>query len=116
MQDEKYASDFKKLEDYCIKNRVAIQTIKAISKGALGDKKSKHSVWYDPLDDTQSITKAVHWSMGNPNIFINTVGDIHLLEHVLKAAANFESRPSNEVMQAEIKKNEITPLFTGDEI
>lgn len=116
MQDEKYAADFKKLEVYCIENNVAIQTIKTISKGALGDKKSKHSVWYDPLDDPQSIANAVHWSMGNPNVFINTVGDIHLLKHVLESANNFESPPSGEVMLEDIDKNEITPLFTGDEI
>ncbi len=89
MQDEKYASDFKNLEDYCVENNVAIQTIKTISKGALGDKKSKHSVWYDPLDDPKSITNAVHWSMGNPNVFINTVGDIHLLKHVLRSCCQF---------------------------
>jgi predicted aldo/keto reductase-like oxidoreductase len=116
MQDEKYASDFKKLEDYCVQNNVAIQTIKTISKGALGDKKSKHSVWYDPLDDPHSITNAIHWSMGNPNVFINTVGDIHLLKLVLEAASKFKSGPSDEVMLDEIKKNKITPLFTGDEI
>ena len=116
MQDEKYAVDFKKLEKYCLENKVAIQTIKAISKGALGDKKSKHAVWYDPLDDPKSISNAVQWSMGNPNIFINTVGDIHLLKLVLKAAANFGSRPSNDVMLADVKKNGITSLFKGDEI
>lgn len=116
MQDEKYSSNFATLVKYCVENKVAIQTIKTISKGALGDKKSKHAVWYDPLDDTQSIENAVHWSMGNPNIFINTVGDIHLLPKVLKAAENFLSRPSDEVMQPDIQKNSITPLFTGDEI
>lgn len=116
LQDKKYASNFKKLEDYCVENKVAIQTIKTISKGALGDKKSKHAVWYDPLEDSQSIANAVHWSMANPNIFINTVGDIHLLKYVLKAAANFESKPSDEIMLEDIEKNGITPLFTGDEI
>ncbi len=116
MQDAKYASDFKKLEDYCVKNNVAIQTIKTISKGALGDKKSKHAVWYDPLENPNSIANAIHWSMGNPNIFINTVGDIHLLKIVLKAVAKFESMPSDEVMRADIERNGITPLFTGDEI
>lgn len=116
MQDEKYALDFKKLENYCVENNVAIQTIKTISKGALGDKKSKHAVWYDPLDDPKSISNAVHWSLGNPNIFVNTVGDIHLLPHVLEAASNFESRPSDEAMLEDVKKNEITNLFTGDEI
>lgn len=116
MQDEKYASDFAKLEKYCVENKVAIQTIKTLSKGPLGDKKSKHAVWYDPLDDPQSIANAVNWSLGNPNVFLNTVGDIHLLKYVLEAASQFKSRPSDEVMQAEIHRNNITPLFTGDEI
>lgn len=116
MQNEKYALEFKNLEDFCINNNVAVQTIKTIAKGPLGDKKSKHAVWYDPLEDSKSITNAVHWSMSNPNIFINTVGDIHLLPHVLDAASNFESQPSDEIMLAEIKRNGITPLFKGDEI
>ena len=116
MQDEKYASDFAKLEKYCIENKVAIQTIKTLSKGPLGDKKSKHTVWYDPLDDPKSIANTVHWSMGNPNIFINTVGDIRLLKHLLNAAANFEEIPSDEVMIGDVKKYGITSLFTGDEI
>lgn len=116
MQDKKYALNFAKLEKYCVENKVAIQTIKTISKGALGAKQSKHAVWYDPLDDYESIADAVHWSIANPNIFVNTVGDIHLLKHVLKAAANFESKPSDEIMLKDIEQNGITPLFTGDEI
>jgi predicted aldo/keto reductase-like oxidoreductase len=116
MQDEKYASEFKKLEEYCVQNNVAIQTIKTISKGALGNKKSKHSVWYYPLDDPQSITNAIHWSMGNPNVFINTVGDIHLLKLVLEAASQFKTRPSDEEMKEDIEKYGITPLFKGEEI
>lgn len=116
MQDQNYASDFKNLEEYCVNNNVAIQTIKTISRGALDDKKSKHAVWYDPLDDPQSITNAVHWSMGNPNIFINTVGDIHLLKHVLNAASTFTGKPDDKSMLEEVRKNRITNLFTGDEI
>jgi predicted aldo/keto reductase-like oxidoreductase len=116
MKDEKYASDFAKLEKYCVENKVAIQTIKTISKGPLGDKKSKHAVWYDPLDNPQSIANAVNWSFGNPNIFISTVGDVQLLKHLLQAAANFDSRPSDEEMQEDIEKYGITPLFKGEEI
>jgi predicted aldo/keto reductase-like oxidoreductase len=116
MQNEKYALEFKILEKYCVKNKVAIQTIKSLSKGPLINKRSKYAVWYDPLDDPHSITNAVHWSMGNRNVFINTVGDIHLLPHVLESANNFKVRPTNKIMIEEIRKNGITSLFAGDEI
>ena len=116
MKNERYAEDFNKLEKYCIKNNVAIQTIKSLSKGALENKKSKYAVWYDPLSDPQSISNAIHWSMGNQNIFINTVGDIGLLPYVLKSAENFKSRPSDSIMIEDINKYEISPLFSGDEI
>ena len=60
MKNEKYAVEFKILEQYCSENNVAIQTIKSIAKGALGDKEKKHAVWYDPLEDEQSISNAIH--------------------------------------------------------
>jgi hypothetical protein len=54
--------------------------------------------------------------MSNPNIFINTVGDILLLPHVLEAANNFVTKPSDETMLSDVKSNNIKPLFAGEEI
>jgi len=116
MRNKRYASDFIKLENYCIRNNIAIQTIKTISKGALGEKKSQHSVWYDPLEDQKSINNAIWWAMGNPNIFINTAGDIHLLPKILDAAKNYKLKPTEEQMYDDVNNYGITNLFKGDEI
>jgi predicted aldo/keto reductase-like oxidoreductase len=111
MQNPQYASDFKKLTALCQERNVAVQTIKSLSRGPLGDKPKVRAVWYDPLEDDAAIERAVHWVFGNPQVFLNTVGDIHMLPKVLKAASNFQERPSEEAMQQDIDEQGITPLF-----
>jgi len=50
--------------------------------------------------------------LGRPGIFLNTVGDIHILPKVLDAASRFKSRPTDAEMKQEVEKVGITPLFT----
>jgi hypothetical protein len=49
---------------------------------------------------------------GEPDVFMNTVGDIHLLPKVLEAAATFGKRPDDEIMNADLSRFGIEPLFT----
>ena len=112
MQNPKYAGDFKKLEQICLLKDIAIQTIKSLARGPLGEQKKVRAVWYDPLENESAITNSVHWVLGNENVFLNTVGDIHLLPKVLEAADKFKERPDDEIMQSDLDSNEITPLFT----
>ncbi len=112
MQNPKYAEDFKKLEQICLLKNIAIQTIKSLARGPLGEQKKVRAVWYDPLENESAITNSVHWVLGNENVFLNTVGDIHLLPKVLEAADKFKERPDDEIMQSDLDSNEITPLFT----
>ena len=44
---------------------------------------------YEPLEGTVEIDQAIHWALSRENIFINTVGDVDLLPHVLDAASRF---------------------------
>jgi hypothetical protein len=69
------------------------------------------AVWYDPLENDAAIERAVHWVLGNSQVFLNTVGDIHILPKVLEAAGNFQEAPSDEAMQQDIEEQGITPLF-----
>ncbi len=115
MQNKSYASDFQACTEICAKRNIAIQTIKSIARGPLGDKVSQHAVWYDPLDETEAIEHAVSWVLSNPDVFLNTVGDIHLLGKVLEAASHFNSKPEEELMQADSRKYGITPLFREGE-
>lgn len=114
MQNRNYARDFRKLSVICARKNVAIQTIKSIARGQLGNKTARHAVWYEPLEEEDAINNAVQWVLGNNQVFLNTVGDVHLLKKVLKAASNFISRPSENIMLSDQQKYGIAPLFSEE--
>jgi predicted aldo/keto reductase-like oxidoreductase len=116
MQNPTYAADFEQLVSVCTERNVAIQTIKSIARGPLGEKENQYAVWYDPLTTPEGIRRAIHWVLGNPDVFLNTAGDVGLLKLILKAADEYESRPDDAVMDADLEKLGMTPLFTGDEM
>jgi len=111
MQNTQYAADFEELLTMCQDRKVAVQTIKSIAQGPWGDKAQTRSTWYEPLEEQADIDRAVHWVLSRPDIFLNTVADIHLLPKVLDAATRFQTGPSAAEMQAHVDKLEITPLF-----
>ncbi len=115
MQNHTYAAEFNKLVAHCVERNVAIQTIKSIARGPLGEKPSNHAVWYDPLDGNEAIDHAITWVLGNPKVFLVTVGDIHLLRKVLKSADKYDEMPMEDTMQADLKKYGITPLFNNED-
>ena len=53
----------------------------------------------------------MHWVLGRPGVFLNTVGDIHLLPKVLDAAERFTDRPTEEEMAALEAAWGMAPLF-----
>jgi aryl-alcohol dehydrogenase-like predicted oxidoreductase len=110
MQNPRYAADFEALMDICRERNVAVQTIKAITRAPWGSKEQTRATWYEPLEDQEDIDKAVHWVLGRPGTFIDTVGDIALLPKVLDAASRYESPPTDEAMAA--LAGELEPLFT----
>jgi aryl-alcohol dehydrogenase-like predicted oxidoreductase len=112
MQNEQYAADFEALMKICQERNVAVQTIKSITRCPWGENQ-EHSAatWYEPLKDQEAIDKAVAWVLGRPGIFLNTVGDIHVLPKVLDAASRFTTRPSDEDMQAVVEQKDMEPLF-----
>ena len=111
MQDQTYAADFENLLAYCREHQIAVQTIKAIARGYWGSKKWSRSTWYEPLTDEGAITHCVHWVLSIPDIFLNTVGDLQELPKVLKAAAGFAKRPSEEVMRQTVERMQMQLLF-----
>ena len=114
MQNPYYAENFNALVATCQQRNAAIQTIKSIAyKPWLGQEKT-HSTWYAPLEEQQDIDRAVHWVLSRPGIFLNTVGDIHLLPKVLDAASRFSEGapgPSEDEMKEMVAKNGMQPLF-----
>lgn len=116
MQDPVYAAEFNQLLETCKARNVAVQTIKSVSRRPLGNRTHEYSVWYDPLTDEEAIQRAVQWVLGNPDVFLNSPGDLRLLEKALAGAESFQSRPEKAAMQADLERYGITPLFTGDEM
>lgn len=113
MQNPEYAAAFEEVAALCEQRNVALQTIKSIAVGNWGEHQPHHHApWYEPLTDQNEIDLAVHWVLGRPGIFLNTVSDIHLLPKVLDAASRFERRPTDAEMQAQVERVGVTPLFT----
>lgn len=111
MQNPIYAEGFNTLLDMAKERNFAVQTIKSITRRPYPTETRTHDTWYEPLTDPDSIDKSVHWVLGQEGVFLNTVGDIHILPQVLDAASRFESRPSDADMQAMVESWEMEPLF-----
>jgi aryl-alcohol dehydrogenase-like predicted oxidoreductase len=112
LRDEHYGSDFEALTAVCAERGVAVQTIKAISLAPWDGREQTAATWYEPLREQDDIDLAVHWVLGRPGVFLNTVGDVALLPKVLDAASRFESRPSTDLMEELAARRSLVPLFS----
>jgi aryl-alcohol dehydrogenase-like predicted oxidoreductase len=111
MQNRGYAEDFEALMAVCRERNVAVQTIKSIARRPWSGRPATRTTWYEPMEDQADIDRAVHWVLSRPGIFLNTVGDIHVLPKVLDAANRFEAAPSDAEMSRHIEKLDMVPLF-----
>lgn len=112
MQNAQYAADFEKLLQVCQARNVAVQTIKSITRRPWPENQThSHNTWYEPMTDQGEIDLAVNWVLGREGVFLNTVGDIHLLPKVLDAAARFQARPGRAVMAEQVSRQGMAPLF-----
>jgi aryl-alcohol dehydrogenase-like predicted oxidoreductase len=111
MQNPIYAADFEELLARCRERGVAVQTIKAVTRAPWSDRPQTAATWYEPLRDPVAVDRAVHWVLGRPSVFLNTVGDIGALPMVLDAADRFRERPSNEAMREIAEQQAMEPLF-----
>jgi aryl-alcohol dehydrogenase-like predicted oxidoreductase len=110
-QDAQYRADFEALIKVCQLRNVAVQTIKSIVQTPWGDMQHTRATWYRPLEEQGDIDSAVHWVLGHPDLFVNTVGDIHVLPRVLDAANRYQVPPSDQEMQALSSRMGLQPLF-----
>ncbi|MDQ3692250.1 MAG: aldo/keto reductase [Chloroflexota bacterium] len=111
MENIPYVADFEALVARCQEQNVAVQTIKAITRAPWGDRPATAATWYEPLRDQAAIDLSVHWVLGRPGVFLNTVGDIEILPLVLDAAERFRARPADEEMRQLSRRWELEPLF-----
>ena len=53
----------------------------------------------------------MHWVLGRPAIFLNTVGDVTLLPKVLDAASRYETPPADNAMDELLSRRQLVSLF-----
>jgi aryl-alcohol dehydrogenase-like predicted oxidoreductase len=111
IQNPAYAADFEALVARCAERNVAVQTIKSITAAPWGDRPHTAATWYEPLADQADIDRAVSWVLGHPGVFLNTVGDVHVLPKVLDAANRLQRRPTDAEMAAMLQEKHLEPLF-----
>lgn len=112
LQNEQYRSDFLGLLDICQARNVAVQTIKSLVRSPWGEHPQDRATWYRPLEEQGDIDQAVHWVLGHEGVFLNSVGDVHVLPKVLSAAERFTDAPTDEEMQAMVGKLGMQSLFS----
>ena len=112
MQNPRYVENFNKLLAVCTEKNIAVHTIKGITRSPWNNVKQDRTIWYRPLEEQADIDLATHWIFGNPQVFLNTAGDIYILPRILEAAHRFESCPLDEQMQSLTDRLEMRPLFT----
>ena len=111
MQNAAYRADFEEIYATCLARGVAMQTIKSMVHTPWDGAHQTRATWYKPLEDQAAIDTAVQWAMGRPGIFLNTVGDIHVLPKMLAAAASYTGPIPDEAMAAQVEAMAMRPLF-----
>jgi hypothetical protein len=113
MKNPTYKAGFEALLKVAAERNVAVQTIKGICARPWGERNQSRATWYEPLEDQHEIDLAVHYVLSNPQVFLNTVGDIHVMPRVLDAASRFDpATASQQAIGEQIDTLALTPLFT----
>lgn len=112
LQNEQYRIDFLELMKVCQARNVAVQTIKSLVHTPWGEHPQDRATWYRPLEDQGDIDQAVHWVLGHAGVFLNSVGDVHVLPKVLSAADRFTVAPTDEEMRTMVDKLGMQSLFS----
>jgi aryl-alcohol dehydrogenase-like predicted oxidoreductase len=119
MQNGTYRGDVERLLALCHHRKVAVQTIKAIARrrwtAATRAPGEKRQSWYEPLTDPAAISRAIHFVLHEPQLFIDSSSALDQLPHVL-AAAESPLPPNLAELAADLASAEMTPLFDGAEL
>ena len=117
LADPGYAADVEELLDICGQRQVAVQTIKSIARRRwTPDHEGPRFSWYEPLDEGEALTRAVHYVLADDRVFLNTSSDARLLRAACEAAMSLDGRPSDDAMEADELANGVLPIFDGGEL
>jgi len=115
MTDSNYRRDVVQLLARCEEQGVAAQTIKSVARRRWAPGEIGFS-WYEPLNDPEAIERAVHYVLGQRQLFLNTSSDARLLRATVAAATNIDGVPDDAAMEADRLSQNITALFDGAEL
>lgn len=120
MQNTDYAADFYRLKEICSRRGIAMQTIKSIARRRWKpEDPSKRFSWYEPVKETEPLTRMVHWVLDQPDVFLNTSSDATLLPLILVAASQYASANRSPEAKADLDNRlkgdavamEMEPIF-----
>lgn len=107
-----YAQSFQNLAVVCRNKEIAVQTIKSIARRPWQGERTR-TTWYEPLEEQAAIDRAVHWVLGNPQVFLVTASDVRLLPRILRAASQPVHRPTDAEMREMVEAQDMQIIFEG---
>lgn len=113
-----YRADLERLLAVCQERQVACQAIKAIARRrwqAPPSEGERRLSWYEPLEDPRSIEKAVHYVLGQSQLFCVTSSDWRVLPAILDAAEHLTSVPEASELVRDGSLG-LQALFDGGEL
>ena len=110
-RNEVYRQEFMQLWETCRQRCVAVQTIKSVTRRPWGAKSPHRNTWYEPFERQADIDRAVHWLLGQPDLFVNTAGDPDLLPRLLDAGERYVRPPDEQAMTAGLQEGEMANIF-----
>jgi aryl-alcohol dehydrogenase-like predicted oxidoreductase len=117
LRDDRYRADVEALLAVCAERRVAVQTIKSVARRRWADDNGEpHFAWYEPLPESDALSRAVRFVLSRSQLFLNTSSDARLLHTTLEAASEGGGAPSDDELQGDVARFGITPLFDGSEL
>lgn len=118
LAEPSYQEDVAALLALCSERGVAAQTIKSVARRRWPeDHEGGRFSWYQPVPaDDPALVRAVHYVLANPQVFLNTSSDLHLLQPTLAAASQTIRRPDPAELEADASRLAMAPLFDGAEL
>lgn len=108
-----YRAHFIRLINACGKEGIAVQTIKSIARRPWEERERTNTTWYEPLQEQDEITRAVHWVLGHEAVFLNTSSDVRILPRILKAAESYSAQPADREMIELMNRRDMRVIFDG---
>lgn len=117
MLDPGYAADVEELIGICVERQVAVQTIKSVARRRwTPDHDGPRFAWYEPLEEGDALTRAVHHVLADDRVFLNSSSDARLLRATCEAAMTAGEPPSDQALEADRLAHSMLPLFDGGEL